>query len=124
MLVPAPYWVSYTAHLEAIGAKPVIIPMPKDHHGARLTPEMIEPYVTSRTVALVLTSPNNPAGYIISEAELKRLGDYLKKKDWWIVGDEIYEYMDFDVPHVSLAKVTPELKDRYILVNGMSKGFP
>ncbi len=123
VLIPAPYWVSYTEHVVAAGGKPVVIPYPKDHNGPRLTPEMIQPYVTARTKAIVLTSPNNPAGYVIPEAELRQLGRYLADKPWWIIADEIYEYMSYDFPAISLVTLCPELKDRYILVNGLSKGY-
>ena len=84
---------------------------------------MIEPYLTNKTKAIVITSPNNPAGYIISKDEMSALGAYLKDKKLWIIGDEIYEYLSFDNEHVSLLNVEPSLKDRYILINGMSKGF-
>jgi len=123
VLIPAPYWVSYTEHVIAAGGKPVVIPFPRDHKGPRLTPDMIQPYVTPRTKAIILTSPNNPAGYVIPEAELRQLGLYLEDKPWWIIADEIYEYMSYDFPAVSLATLCPKLKDRYILVNGLSKGF-
>ena len=123
VIIPAPYWVSYTAQVLAAGGKPVVIPAPESNEGPRLTPEMIEPYLTEKTKAIVITSPNNPAGYIISKDEMSALGAYLKDKKLWIIGDEIYEYLSFDNDHVSLLNVEPSLKDRYILVNGMSKGF-
>ncbi len=123
VLIPAPYWVSYTEHVIAAGGKPVVIPAPSEHSGPRLTPAMIAPYVTSRTKAIVLTSPNNPAGYTLSTAELRDLGQYLSDKPWWIISDEIYEYMSYEAPHVSLATLSPALRDRFILVNGFSKGY-
>ncbi|MDQ3234340.1 MAG: pyridoxal phosphate-dependent aminotransferase [Pseudobdellovibrionaceae bacterium] len=123
VLIPAPYWVSYTEHVVAAGGKPVVIPFPRDHHAPRLTPEMIQPYVTPRTKAIIITTPNNPAGYTIPEAELRQLGQYLQDKPWWIIADEIYEYMSYDFPAVSMATLCPGLKDRYILVNGLSKGY-
>ena len=123
VLVPAPYWVSYTAQVEAAGATPVIIPMPENHEDARLSPSMIEPYVTERTKAIVITSPNNPAGYVLSKAELSELAAYFKDKPWWVISDEIYEYMSFDEPHYSLLQLEPALRDRFILINGLSKGF-
>ncbi len=123
VLIPAPYWVSYTAQVEIAGGKPVIIPMPENHHEARLTPEKIKPYVTARTKAIVLTSPNNPAGYILKKAELEALGDYFKDQNFWVIADEIYEYMAYTAEHHSIASLVPNLKDRYILVNGMSKGY-
>lgn len=123
VLIPAPYWVSYTEHVIAAGAKPVVIPFPKDHSAPRLTPEMIAPYVTEKTKAILLTSPNNPVGYVIPQKEWQALGNYLADKPWWIIADEIYEYMSYDFPSVSLLTQFPVLKDRYILVNGLSKGY-
>ena len=123
VLIPAPYWVSYTAQVEAAGAKPVIIPMAEDHNAPRLTPDMIKPYVTDKTKAIVLTSPNNPAGYVIKKDELQALGEYFAEQKWWVVSDEIYEYMAYSADHHSIGALVPALKDQYILVNGMSKGF-
>ncbi|SMF78790.1 pyridoxal phosphate-dependent aminotransferase [Pseudobacteriovorax antillogorgiicola] len=123
VLIPAPYWVSYTAQVLAAGATPVIIPMPEDHQAPRLTPEMIAAHVSPKTKALILTSPNNPAGYVIKKDELLAIGEYLKDKPWWLVSDEIYEYMSFAEPHHSIGALVPELHDRYIIVNGLSKGF-
>jgi aspartate aminotransferase len=123
VLIPAPYWVSYTEHVVAAGGTPVVIPMPQDHRGARLTPAMIAAHVTPRTKAIVLCSPNNPAGYTLSRQELLDLGQYLQDKPWWIIADEIYESMSYDAPHVSLGTLYPDLKDRFILVNGFSKGY-
>ena len=123
VLVPAPYWVSYTAQIIAAGGKPVVIPMGDDHDAARLTPEMLEEYATEKTKAVVLTSPNNPAGYIIKKDELTALGQYMENKDWWIISDEIYEYMSYTAEHHSIAALVPGLKDKYLIVNGMSKGF-
>ena len=60
---------------------------------------------------------------MLSPATLQGIGQYLSDKDWWIVGDEIYEYMSYDEKHASLAQLVPAIKDRYLLVNGMSKGF-
>lgn len=123
VLIPAPYWVSYTEHVIAAGGKPVVIPAPASHQGPRLTPAMIAPYVTARTKAIVLTSPNNPAGYTLSESELRDLAQYLADKPWWIISDEIYEYMSYEQAHVSLASLSPAVRDRFILVNGFSKGY-
>ncbi len=123
VLIPAPYWVSYTEHVLAAGGKPVIIPCPQSHDAPRLTPEMIKPFVTERTKGIMLTSPHNPAGYAIGQKELDDLGRFLEDKPWWIVSDEIYEYMSYDEPHVSLATINPRLRDRFILVNGFSKGY-
>ena len=122
VLIPAPYWVSYTDQVIATGATPIVIPMPEDHDAPRLTAEMIDAYATDRTKLIILNSPNNPAGYVLPEDQIKALGAYLETKPWWIISDEIYEYMAFDHTHVSSGAVCPALMDRYIHVNGLSKG--
>ena len=121
VILTAPFWVSYADQIRAAGAVPVVIPIPD---GGRMPSlEVIESYATQKTKAFIFNSPNNPAGYILTELELKTLGTYLSNKPWWIIADEIYEYMSFDVPHISLLKACPELRDRFVLVNGMSKAF-
>lgn len=122
VIVPSPYWVSYPDQIIACGAKPVCLPCPDDI-AKGLSVGDVKRHASSRTTAIVLNSPNNPAGYMFDDQTLKELGEFLKTNDWWIVSDEIYEYMAFDRPHKSLLQTYPELKDRFILVNGMSKGF-
>jgi aspartate aminotransferase len=121
VLLTAPYWVSYGDQIRAAGGVPVTVPIPD--HGGFPSLETIEKYASSRTKAFVFNSPNNPAGYVLGEKELKTLGDYLHKKSWWVIADEIYEYMSFDVPHTSLVKVCPELTSKFVLINGLSKSF-
>lgn len=123
VIIPAPYWVSYTTHVQAAGAISVVAPMPENIEGAPITPEMLAPLFTAKTKAIFLNSPNNPAGYVIKKEDLMRLGQFLLDKKVWIISDEIYEYMAFDAPHYSLLQLFPQLKDRFILVNGLSKGF-
>lgn len=123
VLVPSPYWVSYPDQIIAAGGKPVLLPLPEDIAGEPLSIDVIKKYATPRTVGIVLNSPNNPAGYMFDYKLLKELGEFLETKPWWVVSDEIYEYLAFDKPHTSLLKVAPGLKDRFFHVNGMSKGF-
>ena len=121
VLLTAPYWVSYGDQIRAAGGVPVTVPIPD--HGGFPNLETIEKYASARTKAFVFNSPNNPAGYVLGEKELKTLGQYLHSKSWWVISDEIYEYMSFDVPHTSLVKVCPELTSKFVLVNGLSKAF-
>lgn len=126
VLVPSPYWVSYTDQILAAGGVPVVLPMPEAaaiEDSSFLAPEIIERYATARTVGIVLNSPNNPGGYVIKEPAMRALGKYLESKPWWIISDEIYEYLAFDAPHVSILGLNPALADRTVVVNGMSKGF-
>lgn len=121
VLLTAPYWVSYGDQIRAAGGVPITVPIPDSSAFPSL--DTIEKYVTKRTKAFVFNSPNNPAGYVLDETELKTLGAYLHSKSWWVISDEIYEYMSFDVPHTSLVKVCPELTSKFVLVNGLSKAF-
>ncbi len=123
VLLPAPFWVSYEEHIKAAGAKAVIIPVPQPLKEPYLTVKMLEAYATPKTKGLILCSPHNPAGFALKSKDFEELGQYLKKKDWWIISDEIYEYLSFDAPHVSLVQVCPELKEKILIINGMSKGF-
>lgn len=123
VILNAPCWVSYEEQIKAAGATPVFIPLESYSDGAIIKPDDIEKYATDKTKAFILCSPNNPAGYALDESELSALGNYLKTKDWWVISDEIYEYMSFDHNHTSLLKICPELKDRYIHVNGVAKGY-
>lgn len=123
VLLPAPYWVSYEEQIKAAGAKAVLVPPPKPFKSPYLTPADLEKLVTAKTKAIVLCSPHNPCGFTLSRDELKSLGSYLASKDWWIISDEIYEYLSFDAPHVSILNTTPELKEKTLLINGLSKGF-
>lgn len=122
VILPCPYWVSYSEQVKAAGAKPVLVPFSAKSNRI-LDLEAIEANSTAKTKIISLNSPNNPAGYVLDRNELEDLGNYLKAKNWWIISDEIYEYLSFDKPHYSLLQVCPELKDRFLLVNGLSKGF-
>jgi aspartate aminotransferase len=123
VLVPTPYWVSYPDQVIAAGGKPVTLPLPADIAGQPLSVAELKRHASDKVTAIVLNSPNNPAGYMYDRKLLMELGQFLVDKRWWIISDEIYEYMAYDKEHVSLLALFPELKDRFILVNGMSKGY-
>jgi aspartate aminotransferase len=124
VLLPCPFWVSYEDQIKLAEGRPVLIPPAFDQErNLILEPEMLEKWATDKTVALVLCSPSNPSGSVLSRAALLRLGAYLKTKNWWIISDEIYEYFSYEQRHNSLLQLCPELKDRFILVNGLSKSF-
>ena len=122
ILIPAPYWVSYADQIKAAGGVPVILPLQKDPAG-NLDPKFIEKYVTAKTTGVVLNFPNNPSGFVPSDEVMKKLGEFILEKKYWVISDEIYEYLSFDKPHASLLKLVPQLKPNYILINGLSKGF-
>lgn len=123
VLIPAPYWVSYPEQVKAAGGIPVEVAPGKDLRAAPIDLEALEKHASKRTVAIVLNSPNNPAGYVFSKSFIQELTSFLREKSWWIISDEIYEYLSFDRPHQSLLDACPELAERFILINGMSKAF-
>ncbi len=122
VLVPSPYWVSYAAQIKAAGGVAIELPLLDDPAG-NIDPQFIQTFVTPKTVGMVINYPNNPSGFIPTDAQLKKLSEYILTKDWWVISDEIYEYLSFDKPHVSPLNLCPTLRDRLILVNGLAKGF-
>lgn len=123
VLIPAPYWVSYADQVIAAGGTPIVVPAPQNFPNPPIDLADLDRYATSRTKAIIFNSPNNPAGYVFAPEFVKELGEYLSKKSWWVISDEIYEYLAFTKPHVSLLEAAPSLKDRFVLINGFSKSF-
>lgn len=122
VLLPAPYWVSYSAIATLAEAKSTIIPSSIDTD-FKITPEQLEAAITPRTKLVMFNSPNNPSGTIYTEEEYRALGKVLEKyPDIYILSDEIYEHINYGTPHFSIAAI-PELYDRTITVNGVAKAF-
>lgn len=123
VMLLAPYWVSYVEQSKVCEAKAVIVPY--DAQQPLPSPEQLERFATTRTKAIVLNFPNNPTGHVPSRAAYEELGAYLQSKDWWIISDEIYEYMVYNAErrHYSILNLCPQLRERTLLVNGFSKGF-
>ena len=123
VIVPGPYWVSYPELVIMAGGVPVTV-QAQEENSFKLTPEQIEAAVTDRTRAIVLNSPNNPNGFVYTRQELQAIGDIAIRHDLTIVSDEIYEFLVYDgAEHVSIASLSPELKERTIVINGMSKAY-
>ena len=124
VIIPAPYWVSYPDMVVANGGTPVIVPCGADT-GFKLTPAALEAAITPTTRWLVLNSPSNPTGVAYSAEDLRALGAVLLEHPQVLVlCDEIYDriwYADFLVS--SLVSVVPELADRALVVNGVSKSY-
>lgn len=124
VIVPAPYWVSYPDIAVLFGGVPVIVDCPKESN-FKLTPEQLEAAITPKTKWLIMNSPSNPTGSSYTEADLKALGDVLKKHEHvWIFTDDIYEHLVYDdFKFKTIAQVNPELKSRTLTMNGMSKAY-
>ena len=122
VLLPAPYWVSYSAIATLAEAKSNIIPSSIETD-FKITPEQLEAAITPKTKLVMFNSPNNPSGTIYSEKEYRSLGKVLEKfPDVFILSDEIYEHINYGTTHFSIASI-PELYDRTITVNGVAKAF-
>jgi aspartate aminotransferase len=122
VLLPAPYWVSYSAIATLAEATSTIIPSSIETD-FKITPEQLEAAITPKTKLIMFNSPNNPSGTIYTEAEYRALGKVLAKHpDIYILSDEIYEHINYGTKHFSIAAI-PELYDRTITVNGVAKAF-
>lgn len=123
VIIPAPFWVSYPEMVKLAEGTPIIV-RTRFENDFKLTPEQLEECITSKTKMLILCSPSNPTGSCYTTEELKALAEVLKKHPHIIVlSDEIYEYIHFEGGHVSMLQVAPFLRERFILINGFSKGF-
>lgn len=123
-ILPAPYFVSYPEMVKLFGGVP-ITPKCTSESGFRLTPEKLEEALSPRTKWLFLNLPGNPSGAVYSEAELKALGQVLAKHPQVLVlSDEMYEHILFDGrTFVSFGKACPELRERSLIINGVSKAY-
>jgi len=124
VIVAAPYWVSYTDITLLCGGKPVVINTTQET-GFKLTPEALDAAITPRTKWLMLNSPCNPSGAAYSADELKALGEVLLRHPHvWIMPDDMYEKILYDgFEFATIAQVVPELYDRTLTLNGMSKAY-
>jgi aspartate aminotransferase len=124
VIIPAPYWVSYPDMVIANDGKPVIVQCPQEQ-GFKLTPAALEAAITPKTLWLILNAPSNPTGAAYSKDELTALGDVLLRHPHvFVLCDDIYDQVWFkDEPMTTLVAAVPELKDRIVLANGVSKSY-
>ena len=124
VIVPAPFYVSYPDIVLLAGGTPVPVTCPPEK-GFKLQPEDLEKAITPRTRWLILNAPNNPSGAVYSRQELRALADVLVRHPHvWVLSDDIYEHILFDGREFcTMAQVAPELKERTLTVNGVSKAY-
>lgn len=123
VIVPAPYWVSYLEQIKLAGGVPVVINT-RGGDGFKLVPEELESALTGRTKIIILNSPSNPTGAVYTYSELEALGKILERRSIAIISDEIYEKIIYDGrEHVSIASLSPGLKDLTVVINGVSKSY-
>jgi len=123
VIIPAPYWVSYPEMVSLLGGKPVIAHTAAP--GFKLQAEDLERCITPRTKWLILNSPCNPTGAVYSDVELRAIGAILQRHPQvHVLSDDIYEHLVYENVHfATLAQAMPALKNRVLVVNGMSKAY-
>ena len=123
VIIPAPYWVSYPEMVKACQGTPVIVNTCKEDRFF-ITPEKLKEAITDKTKLLILNSPSNPTGQVITEQELKALSDVLDHyPNVLICSDDIYEHMTWGQSFKQILDVAPHLRDRVITINGVSKAY-
>lgn len=125
VLIPSPYWVSYTSQVEMVDGHPILLPtnMSTDF---KITARQLDDALCSLSnpKALILNSPNNPTGSVYSRDELESIAKVCVKHNIFIISDEIYEKLIYDNEvHISIASISQEVKNITIVINGVSKAY-
>lgn len=122
VIIPTPYWVTYSEIVKIAEGEVKLVKTSIDND-YKITPAQLEAAITPKTRLFMFSSPSNPTGGVYSKEELAGLAEVFKKHPQiFIISDEIYEYINYVGKHESIAQF-PELKERIIIINGLSKGF-
>jgi aspartate aminotransferase len=122
VIIPTPYWVTYSEIVRLGEATPKLIKT-SVRNGYKITPKELEENITDKTKLFIFSSPCNPTGTVYTKDELKSLADIFQKHpNVFVISDEIYEYINFVGQHESIAQFA-NIKDRVIVINGLSKGY-
>jgi aspartate aminotransferase len=124
VVIPTPYWASYSLMVELAGGRVITVPCPEEK-GFRLDPEALAAALTPRTRLLLLNFPNNPSGAVMTAEDWAALAAVLRRHpDLWVLCDDIYGELTYDGHrHVPLAAVAPDLRERLLIVSGVSKTY-
>ena len=123
VLIPKPYWLTYPEVVKCCGGVPVYI-YATPRHGYKVTAAQIESMITPKTKMLIFNSPCNPTGAVYTEDEIREIAEVCLKHDLLVLADEIYEKLIYGgETHFSIAAVSPEMKERTIVINGVSKSY-
>ena len=122
VIVPAPYWVSYTEQVKAVGATPVIVET-RAEEDFKLSAQALRDAITARTSLLILNSPSNPSGSVYSRDELEALAEVLVEHQVPVLADEVYEDLVYGVPFASIASLGPEIYDLTVICTAVSKSY-
>lgn len=123
VILPAPFWVSYLELIKMVGGVPVVVTA-QESAGFKMTAEQLAAAITPRTKALILNNPSNPTGMVYSQEELAAIARVCVERDIYVISDEIYYGLLYDgVKSVSFASLGEDVKERTILINGVSKSY-
>ncbi len=122
VIIPSPYWLSYPELVKMAGGVPVFVETTADEK-FKITAEKLEKAVTPKTKAFLINNPNNPTGAVYTHRELNALAAVVEKYNIYVVSDEIYEKLNYEHRHHSIAAYSDTLKDLTIVINGMSKTY-
>lgn len=123
VILPAPYWISYSEMIRLVGGIPVIVTAGEDQN-FKITAEQLEAAVTEKTKAVMINNPSNPTGSIYTKEELQTLADVCVKHDLFIIADEIYDKLIYDgASFTSIPTLGEDIKAHTILINGVSKTY-
>jgi len=124
VVIPAPYWLAYSQMVDLYEGVPVIVSTSQET-GFKITPQALESAITDKTKWLMLNSPGNPSGAVYSKSDLQGLAAVLERHPHvWILSDDMYEHLIYtDSPFTTMAQVAPQLRDRTLTVNGVSKAY-
>lgn len=123
VLIPKPYWLTYPEVVKSCGGVPVFV-MATARHGYKVRAAQIENMITPRTKMLIFNSPCNPTGAVYTEKEIREIAEVCERYNLVVLADEIYEKLIYGgETHFSIAQVSPETKERTIVINGVSKSY-
>lgn len=123
VLIPAPYWVSYSDMVILTGATPKLLPT-SEQTGFKITAAQLQAAIGPQSKALLLNSPSNPTGAAYTEAELKDIADVIEKSNLFVISDDVYEKFLYDSPRCShILTLKPNLRDRVLIANSVSKTY-
>jgi len=124
ILIPTPYWTSYVDIADILGAKTTLLPCPPEQN-YKLTPAQLDAAIKPSTKVLLFNNPSNPTGMVYTPDEVQAIADVIvKHPNLWVLSDDIYNRMIFDgLPYAHLVKARPELRERVVLIDSVSKTY-
>lgn len=123
VIIPSPFWVSYIEMVKLAGGVPIIVEMDEEDN-FDLNVEKIKKHLTNKTKCIMINTPNNPTGAVYSREKLEEIGKLAVDNDIYIIADDIYEKLIYDgEKHISISSLSDEIKNRTILINGVSKAY-